>query len=233
MADEVAQQGTQGQEQAQGQQQAAPEQSASATDKVESDGTLLGKDGTEQKTVEKTDDKGSQEQGQKTEKTAGVVPETYTFKVPEGMSVDQALADKVSPVFKELGLTQEAVDKLSAVYAPYVQAQAQAQGDKMRADYSNIVKGWKDETIKMLGSEVDKEMSHASKFITKFSSDAKALRQLFDDTGIGNHPLVVSLFIKAGKMLSQDHLSESGRSTSTPMGGDQEAEKVLYPSMNQ
>ena len=57
--------------------------------------TLLGEEeGAEGSEVKKEGEEGKPE--------AGKAPEKYTVKVPEGMSVDTAMLDAVTPVFREL-----------------------------------------------------------------------------------------------------------------------------------
>ena len=47
---------------------------------------------------------------------APTVPEKYDFKAPEGQSLDAALVERATPIFKELGLTQDAAQKLVDFY---------------------------------------------------------------------------------------------------------------------
>ena len=200
------------------------------------DSTLLGNDPDAPKADPKKDGEAKPEavKGDKADPSkadASVVPEKYEFKVPEGMNVDQALADAVSPIFKELKLTQEGVDKLTAAYAPHVQKMVEAQKTEAVNTFKSIVNEWKDQTMKVLGNEPEKEMSHASKAISKFSDDPKAVRQVLNETGLGNHPAIVKLLVNAGKALAQDHVTEPSKSNIVA-GDDGEKASRMYPSMN-
>ena len=63
------------------------------------------------------------------------IPESYEFDMPEGMELDQGLADAVTPIFKDLNLNQEQAGKLTAVFAAQKQQEEQAAeeafGDQM------------------------------------------------------------------------------------------------------
>jgi hypothetical protein len=71
-------------------------------------------------------------QQQQQEPGEGEVPESYTLTFEEGVQVDQSMVEAATPVFKELGLSQDAAQKLASFY--YEQQKAQAE------------KGWNDFT---------------------------------------------------------------------------------------
>lgn len=50
-------------------------------------------------------------------------PEAYSFTLPEGMEVDTALAESVTPILKEAGVSQEAAQKLAQAFAEHIKAQ--------------------------------------------------------------------------------------------------------------
>ena len=129
------------------------------------------------------------------------VPEKYEVKV-EGFDVDATLIDALTPVFKKHNLTKGAVQELAAAYAPVIKAQMEAS-DKAKLDaWKAEIDGWKTESTKMLGADAPKELAYAARFIDKFGG--KELRQLLNDTGLGNHPEAIKAFIKAGKAISED-----------------------------
>ena len=160
---------------------------------------------------------------------AKVVPEKYELKMPEGMQVDTALLDAVTPIFKEAGITQEVAQKLADAYAPVIQKAGQAQHEAAMAAFDKQIEDWGKETKAMLGPDAAKEMAPAGRLIQTFAGkDAPALRQLLNDTGLGNHPLMVKFLIAAGKAISQDKFVDGGN-----MPGDNSEAAVtkrLYPN---
>ena len=176
---------------------ATPAEATPATDE-----TLLGKE-----PKESTETKTEAESEKK------VVPEKYELKAPEGMTVDQGMLDKLTPVFQKHGLTQEAVQEIADAYSPTIKAMVESQVEATRktalAEYNNITEGWKNETMKELGADADKQLAFAAKAINKFGG--QKLREALNDSGFGNHPEMARLLINVGKSISEDSFAEPNK----------------------
>jgi len=149
---------------------------------------------------------------------AKVVPEKYEFKAPEGMTLDIAAVEKVTPLFKELKLTQEQAQKLVDVYATQVKSIHDAQA----ADFAKFVESEKQATIKALGANYKEELSYAAKFLDKFANPK--VRELFNGSGLGNNIEVIKMFIQAGKLVSEGKLIEG----KVDVAADRSAADILY-----
>lgn len=136
------------------------------------------------------------------DKNKGQAPEKYEFKAPEGMTLDQALVDKVSPIFKELGLTQEQANKLFNAYAENVKVSTAAIAKAQDDSFNKFVEGLKDETIKSLGADYEKELSFAARARDRFASTE--LIEKLNQSGFANDKDMIGLFIKIGKLISED-----------------------------
>lgn len=157
---------------------------------------------------------GGEENGENT----NVAPENYeAFNIPEGMEMDTALVEEISPVLKEVGLSQENAQKLVNVYAPYVQQQIEAQQAAVVSDWNKQVEDWKAETTKELGATFKEDLSIAGKFIDKFGSPE--LRNVLNKTGLGNHIEIVKAFRNAGKAISEDSFPAPGHAKIEPKEG--------------
>lgn len=162
---------------------------------------------------------------------ANTVPEgDYVFKLPEGQELDKGLVDLVSPIFKEAKITQAVAQKLVDAYAPYVKASVETQQKAAIDAWKAQIKSWGDETRKEFGTgDFNKNVAPAAKFINKFGAeDAKAIRELFKETGIGNNKLIVKMLVNAGKSLVEDDFVE-GKENKGGEGGVNL--KALYPTM--
>lgn len=181
------------------QTQTATEQGTATDQTAAEETTLLGDKGeqTEQ-------DKGSQE-------TKPIVPEKYDFKLPEGVTLDEGLLGDVTPVFKELGISQEGAQKLADAYLKNLSKQSEAQSERTMSAYKEVVEGWKADTKKELGADADKSLSFAAKAINKFGNDK--LREMMNETGVGNHPELVKFFIAVGKSVSEDSFVDPNRTS--------------------
>ena len=158
------------------------------------------------------------------------IPEKYEVKVPEGMNIDAALLEAVTPVMKELKISQEGFQKLVDAYAPVIAKASQAQHEAAMKAFDEQIETWGKQTREMLGPDAGKAMAPASRLINTFAGkDATALRQLLNDTGLGNHPLMVKFMINAGKAISQDKFVDGGNHVAD---NTEEAVKGrMYPSM--
>ena len=127
-------------------------------------------------------------------------PEKYDIKVPEGMTLDQTSLDKVSPIFKEIGLNNEQAQKLADAYMDIQKAQA----EKQEASFQTFVKELKEETIKELGANYKEQLAFAAKVKERFLSP-ETMEKL-NATGLSNDKNIVSDLIKIGRLIAEDKL---------------------------
>ncbi|MDR2427201.1 MAG: hypothetical protein LBD46_08510 [Endomicrobium sp.] len=124
----------------------------------------------------------------------------YTdFKFPEGMTPDEKLIQGFKGLAKEMGLTQEQAQKYVDLQANSALAYAKAEQDA----YVTRTNKWKAETDQYLGADKEKKLALAAKAM-KASGVEKELREMFDKTGLGNHPLFVKLLVFAGGQIADD-----------------------------
>ena len=135
------------------------------------------------------------------------VPESYEFKVPEGMTLDAETVEKFTPIFKEAGLSQEMAQKLVDAYAPIAQKLVESNREAAIKDYENMSEGWKKESIKQFGADYKKALAPAAKIIEK-TGFGKDVRELLEETRIGNHPTMVKFLVWVGKHMSEDSFVE-------------------------
>lgn len=128
------------------------------------------------------------------------VPDKYEFKPPEGMEIDAALVETVSPVFKELKLTQVQADKLVGIYA----ARQKAIGEKAASEANAQREAWR--------SEITKDPAHkenlilAKRAVEKFGDDA--FKSLANSTWLGDHPAIVRFLSQVGKLIKEDGMAD-------------------------
>lgn len=146
-------------------------------------------------------------------------PESYEFQMPEGVELDTAAADEFKGIAKEYGLSQEQAQKVADIGAKMVQRQAEAHQAQVQA-WVDAVK-----TDKEIGGEkLSENLAVARKTIDTFGSPE--LKEVLNQTGLGNHPEIVKLAYKIGKAISDDGFVRGGN-TSSPRS----AAEIMYPSM--
>ena len=122
------------------------------------------------------------------------------------MTLDQALVDKVSPVFKELKLTQEGAQKLVDIYNEALQTNADAQA----VNFKQFLKESYDETVKELGATYKDQLAYVAKVRDRFLSEET--QEMLDASGLSNNKAFILDLIKLGKLISEDKLPP-GQST--------------------
>lgn len=196
---------------------------AAATTSAEPQSNILGGDqgaqGQQQQQVGDANQQAQegQQQGQKQEGEGEqaqkpVVPEAYAFKdLPEGYAMSEQQLAEVSPLFKELGLTQEQADKLVAFDAKRALAAEQAGLEQRQG----LVTGWEKslrEDATFGGANFDANVGVAQKALAQFGTPE--LSTMLKESGLGSHPEVVRLFHRIGQQLAEGQLhSGSGNNT--------------------
>jgi len=172
------------------------------------------------------DDTGSTDAaGQQTDgKGSQTKPDTYAdFAMPEGVTVDSALLSEATPLFKELGLTQEQAQKLVDFQAKQVQASSQSQVDA----YNQLMNDWQERSRndkEFGGKAFDENIAIARSAIDKFGTPE--LKQLLEEHGVGNHPELIRYNVRVGKLIAED---VPGGNT-TPTSKAQDRVSLLYPN---
>lgn len=146
----------------------------------------------------------------------------------EGVEIDKGLADQFTPVFKELGLTQEQADKLVGVYAQRIAADAKTQQEALVEQWQAKVKGWEETARKDTeygGEHFDANLKIAQQALSKYSS--QELNKLLVETGLGSHPDLIRAFVRIGKATAEDR---PGQTTAEGSPEAKDLKAVLYPN---
>jgi len=121
---------------------------------------------------------------------AAGAPEKYAdFKVPDGFKFDEKALIEATVAFKELGLTQEAAQKLVDTYAKNTQQAIEAPYKQ----WADLQKEWLGDIHDRFGSKAETVRTDISKAIDSAlpPSLARAFRGALDLTGAGTNPDVV------------------------------------------
>ena len=157
---------------------------------------------------------GTPEGEQKPAEATGA-PEAYeSFKVPEGVKLDEALMGEFSAAFKGMNLSQDGAQQVVDMGVKLQQkwaADQTAQLTALRSDWANQVKTDKE----IGGDKLPQNLAVAEKALGKFGSPE--LSSLLKGTGLANHPEVIRLFLKVGQTIADDSIVPSnGRASATP-----------------
>ena len=144
-------------------------------------------------------------------------PVVYDFKLPEGVELDGAAADKFKAVAAGLKLPADGAQKVVDLYASMKQAEVDA--------FKAQVETWGEEVKadkEIGGAKLDENLAAARKAVDAFGTPE--LKSLLNSTGMGNHPEVVKLMVKIGKQISEDGVVRGKTAADQP----KDAASVLY-----
>jgi hypothetical protein len=164
----------------------------------------------------------------------GAPPEDEPYKVeglPEGMAIDAAAVEAITPLARQLDLSQKGFSALAQTYATEVLPGVTKQiVDGINNDVLETRKGWETDAREMIAGKGEKLQNLAGEPI---SFDGRALpevqkiaakaldrlapagfREWLDETGLGVHPNMIAFAYNAGKTIAEDReveTSETGR----------------------
>ena len=166
--------------------------------------------GEQQASQQQADSTQNQQAGQDGQKTGNAegdkagdtskqgAPEAYEFKAPEGQQFDPEVMNSFSEIAKELNLPQDAAQKMVDKVAPKILERQMQALETVRNEWAESAR-----TDKEFGGEkLNDNLVTAKKALDAFGSPE--LRQLLNESGLGNHPEMIRLMYRAGKAISED-----------------------------
>lgn len=150
--------------------------------------------------------------------------EALTELMPDGVEFDTEGFEAVAPTLKELNLTQDQAGKLMGAYAekivPMIEQRTADQFDKAGAEMrANLARDLKADP-EVGGAKYDESVAMAAKAIAHSIPDEgqrSEFSKFMDESGLGNHPLLMRIVSGYGRMLSE---------SSTPIGGSSKKERT-------
>lgn len=164
------------------------------------------------------------------EAPAPVVPEKYELKLPESTMFDAAALEGIGAFAKDLGLSSEAAQKLVERDSKMLDNFAEHVETLAETEHKERVATWRQSVEKdpELGGEKFKETQFlADKAVRMFTTPE--LKQALNETGLGNHPELVRMFVKIGKAISEDSFTTKG----TEQQASADVAQTMFPTMNQ
>lgn len=153
-------------------------------------------------------------------------PDAYTdFKLPDTFKVDEPVMGEFKTLAKELGLTQEAAQKLVDMQAKLQTGNATAFTETLQAHVEKTASEWVTAAKadpEFGGAKFDENVAVAKQALDTFGTPE--LKNLLKESRLGSHPEVIRLLFKAGKAISQDgfvpgRASSAAKDTATALYG--------------
>jgi len=142
-------------------------------------------------------------------------PEKYELTAPEGMTFDAETFGKVEPVLRELGMSNEGAQKLADAYAKEVIPIFQKRADDAIAQRAaDQRKEWDDAfnaDPDIGGAKREETLQLAAKAFDFYGiKPDTGIRQLLNESGLGNHPDMIRFVARIGKDIGEDGFDRGG-----------------------
>ena len=124
----------------------------------------------------------------------------YSATIPEGMEMDQELADGFSAIAREMNLTNDQANKIAAYGIRYGQQVAQTVQQQLEVE----VAGWGEAAKKELGADFDKTMQLCGAALEAVEKQVPGIRQALNETGAGNRIEVIKVMRILGELVQSD-----------------------------
>lgn len=162
-------------------------------DPNEDGGTLLGNNG---------DDKGGEGEGDDKGKAEAAPEEYEDFTLPEGVVIAEETAQKFDAIAKELGLSQEAAQKVLDLGVEMNQKASEDNANQWKEAREAWVSEIKNDP-EIGGKKFGESIERAKRALSKFGSDE--LNSILDQ-GMGDNPALIRLLVKVDKATSDDSM---------------------------
>ncbi len=173
-------------------------------DNLKQDETLQGYESLEQMAEDLKSLKGQQSQGP---------PEQYELDAQVPEDAPQELKDaaeqdteKFKEVARELGLSNDAAQRLLQFDAERQANMAETLQQHADAQINQELESYKQER----GDAFTDDVNNARAFMQAFADEG--VRSWMDETGLGNHPKLISMLAQAGKMLQEHEVIQGAKS---------------------
>lgn len=143
-----------------------------------------------------------------TAQTEQTEPINYDFKELVGEAYDETKANEFTELLKGSNLPADKANEIVQYGLKYAQ-EAQEHIAQQRMEE---VKGWGEETKTTLGKDFDSTVQKCGIAIERIETEIPNIRQVLNETGIGNKVEVVKAFALLGDLLSED----TGKGVNTP-----------------
>lgn len=157
-----------------------------------------------------TEEQRAEEDRVKTEEAAkNQVPEEYAdFTVPDGVELDkELLTTEFEPFARELGLTQEKAQKLVDMGSKIVERMT----TQMHDAHAERVAGWLETAKADAELKADIALGEKSEAARALNTIATPeLKAYLNETGLGNHPEMIRMFLRIAPSMREDGLERGG-----------------------
>lgn len=146
---------------------------------------------------------------------APVVPETYEFKLPEGVTLDAEVSTELADLSKEFGLSQENAQKVADLGVKLSQKWATKQVEALETAGTEWAAATQSDA-EIGGDKLDASLAAGQKALKELGTPE--LSKLLAQSRLGNHPEVIRFFARVGQRVSTDGFVAGGQGAPNAAG---------------
>lgn len=146
---------------------------------------------------------------------APVIPETYEFKLPEGVTLDTEVTTELADLSKEFGLSQENAQKVADLGVKLSQKWAADQVKALEASGTEWAAATQSDA-EIGGDKLDASLAAGQKALKELGTPE--LSKLLAQSRLGNHPEVIRFFARVGQRVSTDGFVAGGQGAPNTAG---------------
>ena len=196
----------------------APEQTGQTEQKKAEDTAILTPETAEQKKEDTAILTPETAEKKKDPETPQGAPEQYAdFTLPDGFTLEGEAKEKATGLFRELNLSQENAQKLIDFATERDLAGREAQLNELSAKR----KEWRSEIRSRPDFDADLALAKRGMRALVQTPEGAAL---FNDSWMCDHPAVFDIFVRAGKLVSEDTFGSGGTG-----GADENINRKRFP----
>ena len=163
-------------------------------------------------------------------------PKAYAdFSIPEGHTLDAATIESATPIFRELGLSQDQAQKLVDFYSAKIgEINSQNEGfmEQMRTEWRNQLAADKE-----IGGKLDAVKVDIGRALDRIPAEVRtAYKEAMDLTGAGDNPAIIKAMYSLAQLVNEgtpvrgDNPSPHGQSR-TGVETRPSAASAMYPNL--
>lgn len=156
---------------------------------------------------------------------ASKAPEKYELKFDGDVQLDPEAFASFEPLLRKHNISNEVAQELASAFL----SELDRQDSKITELYTNQRSEWAKsaKADKEFGGEkFDQSIAVARRAIARFASPE--LKELLNQSGLGDHPEVIRAFIKVGSMIQEDGIHQGG--TVPDVAGDLASRLFNHPT---
>lgn len=141
------------------------------------------------------------------------------FDLPEGVEIDSEVMSNAAELFKDAGLTKEQAQKFVDMQVA-LNEKSNASNEAVRNDWADKAKSDKEYG----GDKFNESVGIAMQAVEKFGTPE--LKQMLNETGVGNHPEMIRLLKRVGDLTREDNPTNVN---GTPPVKEKSTLEIMYP----